>query len=390
MGATQNNFQTKVGKVSIEPYRGSLRLRWTYYGKRYSFTIGKLNQTSFKAARAKAQIIDADMIFECLDETLAKYSPKHAKALEERNQPKPVSLDALWEAYQQSNQSQVSHSYKVKKWRLLTNLFRNINKTYYPKSKDIKKLFKEAKSHYSSNSLLLILTCLSACLNWAASEGYEVENPCSKIKEELKKDTVKKSPQSFTQEEISTILNAFYSDQFLEVQSSFSHSFYAPYVHFLALTGFRPEEAIALTWKDIFVEKNWIKVDKAFTHGELNKKTKTGEIRFFPINDQLRNLLNAIPRRNQKLVFPSVKGKYIDHHNFSRRYWKPVVTQLVEQGSLSEYLPPYHLRHSFITHLIREGHDIATVAKLAGNKPQTILNSYLSAMVDVEIPEFNF
>ena len=88
------------------------------------------------------------------------------------------------------------------------------------------------------------------------------------------------------------------------------------------------------------------------------------------------------------MLFPSQKYKYIDQHNFcGNRYWKRVVNGLVEQGKVEQYLKPYCLRHSFITRLVREGVDIKTIATLSGNSPETIINHYLAARKDFDLPE---
>jgi integrase len=74
--------------------------------------------------------------------------------------------------------------------------------------------------------------------------------------------------------------------------------FYANYIEFLALTGFRPEEAIALTWDDLTASSNGnlsIRVNKAHSKGEL-KGTKTNERRDFPCNAQLTKFLTDLPK----------------------------------------------------------------------------------------------
>jgi integrase len=155
-------------------------------------------------------------------------------------------------------------------------------------------------------------------------------------------------------------------------------------VEFLALTGFRPEEAISLMWGDI--KNTQIVVSKAYSQGIL-KETKTYETRSFPINSQLNKLLKSLPR-TQNLVFASPEGGYINQHNFGERYWKPIVKKLVVAGKVGEYLPTYNLRHSWITRMLRSGLDIATVARLAGNKPDTIMKHYLAAQTkDLILPE---
>jgi integrase len=156
-------------------------------------------------------------------------------------------------------------------------------------------------------------------------------------------------------------------------------------VEFLTLTGFRPEEAIALTWTDI--NNSQIIVSRAYSQGIL-KSTKTYEARTFPVNTQLGDLLQSLPR-TQSLIFPAPEGSYINQHNFSERYWKPIVKNLVAAGKVGEYLPTYNLRHSWITRMLRSNLDIATVAKLAGNKPDTIMRHYLAAKTqDLVLPEF--
>ncbi|MCU0544685.1 MAG: tyrosine-type recombinase/integrase [Oscillatoriaceae cyanobacterium Prado104] len=165
---------------------------------------------------------------------------------------------------------------------------------------------------------------------------------------------------------------------------------YGYYVGFLALTGFRPEEAIALTWDDLKQNEkgSYIRVNKAHSKGEL-KATKTYDSRLFPCNVQLSEFISKIPKISNKnnLVFPSNRKDYIDQHNFLSRYWHPVVWELFDRGEISQYLPCYNLRHSFITRLVRDGIDPATVAKLAGNSPEIIMKHYLSARNDVVLPE---
>jgi integrase len=155
-------------------------------------------------------------------------------------------------------------------------------------------------------------------------------------------------------------------------------------VKFLALTGFRPEEAIALTWDD--VKNSQIIVSRAYSQGIL-KATKTYEGRSFPINSQLAQLLKSLAK-TQILVFPSTEGGHINQHNFNERYWKPIVKNLVASGKVEEYLPTNNLRHSWITRMLRAGLDIAIVAKLAGNKPDTIMKHYLAAQTkNLILPE---
>jgi len=237
-------------------------------------------------------------------------------------------------------------------------------------------LLAQLLERYAASYSKKILLYVRAAAYWAIEEELLAKNPyCRLFKRLPKSQKSNRSRKCFEKLEIEHILEAFQSNEFCSKFSVHPHSHYRGYVEFLALTGFRPEEAIALTWADI--RKSEIVVYKAYSQGLL-KTTKTYEAREFPINSQLAKLLRSLPR-TQNLVFPSVMGGYIDQHNFRDRYWKPILKNLIAAGKVGEYLPPYNLRHSWITRMLRSGLDIATVAQLAGNKPDTITKHYWAA-----------
>lgn len=203
----------------------------------------------------------------------------------------------------------------------------------------------------------------------------------------------KNLPQSFDRQEVRAIISGFASDRFVSKGSSYKHSYYAPFIKILAYTGCRPEEAIALTSSDI-IERDgrmFISINKAFSKGILLPSTKSRKSRHFPCNSQLSSLINSITLTinpiESKLLFPSQEGSYINLDNFRRRYWQVVLRGLVGIGEVKKYLKLYCLRHSYITYLIREGFDVATVAYVVGSSPRMIMDHYTSPAQDVEIPE---
>ena len=247
-------------------------------------------------------------------------------------------------------------------------------------------LLAELLERYAASTTRKVLLYARAVNCWAIEEELLAKNFYSRLFKSIPKSQKSgRSRKCFEKLEIEHILAAFTSNEFVSKFSVHPHSHYRGYVEFLALTGFRPEEAIALMWNDI--KNSRIIVSKAYSQGIL-KSTKTYEARTFPVNTQLGKLLKSLPR-TQSLVFPSPEGVYINQHNFGERYWKPIVRKLVATEKVGEYLPTYNLRHSWITRMLRSGLDIATVAKLAGNKPDTIMKHYLAAKTqDLVLPEF--
>lgn len=381
----KNGLLEKNGEIAIEIRDGAYRLRWTVAGRRYSRTIGKICPEALKVARAKSQEIYADILWSRFDTSLQKYfcEPRTTSA----EKPTNLNLLCLWQKYKLAKQNLVAATTQKGDWPEIDRALNFVSSQCLEFTVPAASLLlEELLSRYAASTVRKVLLYARAANYWAIEEELLTKNFYSRLFKKIPKTQKEgRSRKCFEKTEIEQILEAFATDKFLSKFSAYPHSRYAGYVEFLALTGFRPEEAIALTWEDI--KNSQIAVIKAYSQGIL-KTTKTYESRNFPINSQLRKLLQTLSKK-QDLVFPSAEGGYIDQHNFGERYWKPIVKKLVVAGKIAEYLPTNNLRHSWITRMLRSGLDIATVAKLAGNKPDTIMKHYLAAKTqDLELPEF--
>jgi integrase len=310
---------------------------------------------------------------------------QHLKS--EPDKPNELNLLLLWQRYKVAKSRLVAPTTQKGDWPEVDRALNFVSPECLEFStSSATLLLAELLERYATSTTRKILLYARAANCWAIEEELLTKNFYSRLFKSIPKSQRSgRSQKCFEKHEIEHILLAFASNEFLSKFSVFPHSHYRGYVEFLALTGFRPEEAIALCWSDI--RNSRIIVSRACSQGIL-KSTKTYETRSFPVNSQLANLFQNLPR-TQNLVFPSPEGGYINQHNFGERYWKPIVKKLVVAGKVSEYLPTYNLRHSWITRMLRSGLDIATVARLAGNKPDTIMKHYLAARTqDLVLPEF--
>ena len=390
----QGQEYAKVGRVTVDIKRKSYRIRFTYpKGKRHEFGIAKVSPEGWTTAIKAAQLINRDIELGDFDDSYARYSPIHAKQLELAQQKanKEYNLKELWELYKEQNKNRVAKTTQKRNWDACDRYLKQTNLDLLALNKAGDFIVNLQSRYATSTIATLFRTCLNPCVNLGVKQGLIKRNPYKDIG--LPK-TQKKRIQCFEPEEIKAIIAAFYSNEFNPKFSQYEHSWYAKYVEFLALTGCRPEEAIPLTWEDIKEQNNkmFIRFNKAHSLNTLLPHTKTHEIRLFPCNNQLQELINSIPRLKDlnklNLLFPSQKYQYIDVSRFAgKRYWKRVVYGLVEQGKVKQYLKPYCLRHSFITRLIREGVDIATIAALVGNSTEMIVKHYLASRNDYELPE---
>jgi integrase len=301
--------------------------------------------------------------------------------------PSELNLLTLWQRYKIAKKNLVAATTQKGDWPEVDRALNFVSPECLEFSaSSASLLLTELLERYAASTVRKVLENIRATNYWAIEEELLTKNFYSRLFKKIPKSQKSgRSCKCFEKQEIEHILAAFASNEFVSKFSVHLHSHYRGYVEFLALTGFRPEEAIALEWSEI--KNNRIIVSRAYSQGIL-KETKTYETRIFPVNAQLDKLLKSLPRI-QNLVFPSLEGGYINQHNFGERYWKPIVKKLVVAGKVEEYLPTYNLRHSWITRMLRSDLDIATVAKLAGNKPDTIMKHYLAAKTqNLVLPEF--
>jgi integrase len=301
--------------------------------------------------------------------------------------PSELNLLLLWQRYKVAKKNLVAATTQKGDWPEVDRALNFVSPECLQfNATSASLLLAELLERYATSTVRKVLLYTRATNCWAIEEELLTKNFYSRLFKSIPKSQKSgRSQKCFEKHEIEYILAAFASNEFVSKFSVHPHSYYRGYVEFLTLTGFRPEEAIALCWADI--NDSRIIVSRAYSQGIL-KSTKTYETRNFPVNAQLDKLLKSLPK-TQNLVFPSPEGGYINQHNFGERYWKPIVKKLVAAGKVGEYLPTYNLRHSWITRMLRGDLDIATVAKLAGNKPDTIMKHYLAARTqNLVLPEF--
>jgi integrase len=388
MQSKDPQFPIRIGRVSIQKRAdGYLRLRLEIDKTEYVISFGSYSLERLEAAKNKVREIEADIYKERFDPSLEKYRLKP-------KQPSPISnsvivptqkelnIKEVWDFYCAAKEGTAANATKNKIWKNTEKILDRGNKLL-----DLNQtipLIVSAREIYADGTIVKALNLLRAACNMAIEAKKISYNPYTdKVWEllDLSTEDGDYTRKSFSREEISKILLAFESNCFVKTGSRYQHSYYANYVRFRSLTGCRPEESIALTWDDYKEKggKKYIIFSKAYSHRQL-RKTKTGKTRIFPCNDQLIELMESIPKRDNPkgLIFPNREEGYISGENFSRRYWQPIVTELVTQGEVSQYLPFYNLRHSFITELVRSGIDMATIAAWSGNSEPTILKHYLA------------
>lgn len=218
------------------------------------------------------------------------------------------------------------------------------------------------------------LNHLSSAVAWGIRHSVIslVKNPYLGMGQEVKPKTHSSGAEAFTPELKEQILNSFLTSQY--------YDHYYPLVYFLFLTGCRPSEAIGLRWIDVASDFSAVHFTGSIVRVKWKAvrmdRSKTNRVRSFPVNSELKDLLEACAKSDKdldRLIFPSIGDPSIpiNYENFYDRAWKKIVNPIVKRKTT-----PYSCRDTFITEQIAAGFPIAVIAKWVDNSPRMISERY--------------
>jgi integrase len=390
----QTSAKAPKGTVQVKVSNGRLQLVFRYGGKRHYISTGLAeSRTNWKVAEAKAKIIEADIIYERFDQTLQRYLTLSSHASQTVSVPSQ-ELRQLWSQYVEARRSQVET-----KTLLTYKTFGNHIERLPSQSLDDNILIRDhIIRNIPPDTGKRLLTRISACCRWAVESGIIERNPFEGMAGKIK---LPKSTRSedfdidpFSKEEQDSILSAYANHP--------THKRYCHFIQFLLLTGARPSEVIGLKWKHIRKNQIFISEPVVYCQGKPLTKacTKTGKGRTFPINEQLKRLLDEIRSETaspETYLFSLNNNQPINYGNFYRS-WKGlrinnktyigIVSELAEKGIIQRYRKPYQCRHTFITQCLEMDIPVTQVAKWVGNSPEVIMRHYAGIIQKFQVPEF--
>lgn len=385
-----------TGTVGIEVKGNKLRLRLprAINGGSQKYISTRLDNTTdnLKRLQSLAWQIEADISVGRIAETIQGYYSQFkaiplAKVLDDLVPVQPT-LSQLWALYSDYKRSQLAvttyqRDYLKKYANHIARLPQELTKAVAIRDNLV--------ATVSPDTAKRLLTLLSACARWAVKSGLIEVNPFAEMATDIKLPKSSHEIDPFSAAERDAILAAF--------QAHPRHCHYYNFVRFLFLTGCRTGEAIALQWKHISHDLSYITFAESYCSSlKLRKSTKTGLVRKLPVNADLRSLLVVIKPTDAKpsdLVFKTPTGLPINNSKFTNQVWKGckagsktykgMLPQLIKDGAVASYRPPYNARHTFITMLLEKGVTIPQVAKLVGNSPEVILRHYAGNAI-AEVP----
>ena len=139
---------------------------------------------------------------------------------------------------------------------------------------------------------------------------------------------------------------------------------YATLVLFLAVTGLRIGEAIAIKWSDF--EGDVLHVQRRMYDGKVDTTKSRDSKRRIPIPPALLERLKALGNTGE-WIFHARGGVPLNPGNALKRYIRPVAKEL--NIDLSGW---HDFRHTVATSMLRAGHDVKVVSELLGHSDVSI------------------
>ena len=214
---------------------------------------------------------------------------------------------------------------------------------------------------YGSSSLRSMRAVLSLVLGWASANGWLERNPCTGVKLPKNANGKKVTRTVLTPQQVIALANRLPEP-------------YATLVLFLASSGLRIGEAIAIKWSDF--EGNVLNVSRRIYDGVVDTVKSESSIRRLPIEPALMARMRQLG--DGDWVFRSKGGTPINPGNALKRYIRPAATELgITLGGWHDF------RHTLTTTMRRNGVHAKVISGILGHsKVSLALDIYDHADVE--------
>jgi integrase len=227
------------------------------------------------------------------------------------------------------------------------------------------------KRKFAKKTVANVHAVLRTLLQWAVSKRVLFENPAREMAKELKltesKEVRKAKIKAMDREQ---------RQLFLETAARVAPAWY-PLFQFLASTGARLGESLALEWRHVRFDQSKIDLEQAFSeHGEGEKPgtLKTGGKRTIDMSQRLAGTLERLEttRKEQKLMygwadepvytFVTKEGTRLDASNV-----RHAMGRVLKKADLPRHFSPHCLRHTYASLLLQQGESLKYVQKQMGH-----------------------
>ena len=254
----------------------------------------------------------------------------------------------------------------IKSYEYDLNLFKNFiqsNKMsdtpFNCKPETVKNYLYNNLSNKKSRSQARSISAIKSYFNYLIFEGYIKKSPISDI-ESPKLE--KKLPEVLTELEIEKLIKSF------DMQQNFGQR-NRTIIEVLYGTGIRVSELVNLKLSNIFFKENIIKII-----GKGNKE------RFVPLGRIASNEIRKYLKIRDNSIIDSKFSDIVFLNRYGRGLTRSMIFKIISDSykriGLDKKISPHTLRHSFATHLLKNGADLRTIQIILGHESITTTEIY--------------
>ena len=254
----------------------------------------------------------------------------------------------------------------IKSYEYDLNLFKNFiqsNKMsdtpFNCRPETVKNYLYNNLSNKKSRSQARSISAIKSYFNYLIFEGHIKKSPISDI-ESPKLE--KKLPEVLTELEIEKLIKSF------DLQQNFGQR-NRTIIEVLYGTGIRVSELVNLKLSNIFFKENIIKII-----GKGNKE------RFVPLGKIATIEIRKYLKIRDKSIIDSKFSDIVFLNRYGRGLTRSMIFKIISDSykriGLNKKISPHTLRHSFATHLLKNGADLRTIQLILGHESITTTEIY--------------
>ena len=254
----------------------------------------------------------------------------------------------------------------IKSYEYDLNLFKNFiqsNKMsdtpFNCRPETVKNYLYNNLSNKKSRSQARSISAIKSYFNYLIFEGHIKKSPISDIESpKLEKNL----PEVLTELEIEELIKSF------DIKENFGQR-NRTIIEVLYGTGMRVSELVNLKLSNIFFKENIIKII-----GKGNKE------RFVPLGDIASNEIRKYLKIRDNLSIDSKFSDIVFLNRYGRGLTRSMIFKIISDSykriGLNKKISPHTLRHSFATHLLKNGADLRTIQLILGHESITTTEIY--------------
>ena len=214
-------------------------------------------------------------------------------------------------------------------------------------------------SNKKSRSQARSISSIKGFFNYLIFEGHINKSPISDIESPKLENNL---PEVLTELEIEKLIKSF------DIKENFGQR-NRTIIEVLYGTGMRVSELVNLKLSNIFFKENIIKII-----GKGNKE------RFVPLGDIASNEIRKYLKIRDNLIIDSKFSDIVFLNRYGRGLTRSMIFKIISDSykriGLNKKISPHTLRHSFATHLLKNGADLRTIQLILGHESITTTEIY--------------